>query len=272
MVDRWATTFSTSDPDELTEIYWPDALLLGTTSPLMSERTEAILKYFSPLKGSGFKSVIGERRTIVLSDNAVMVAGFYELGLQDGKPVTTPARFTMVIVERDGDMANRASSFIATCSTEVSAPAQKVSSCSFASSGQPAMFGTMPALCRICLIRLRKAVKVRSPGRENICGTSQGWKLSRAIKTSERKLSDNLGHGGQRPSGVGGGQCPCTAEGQCHSGNKAGIGFGKDRSANGSVQCDCPNGDEASFVAAKYFLDLDAAGDLRDIRAICRNE
>jgi hypothetical protein len=33
---------------------------------------------------------------------------------------------------------------------------------------------------------------------------------------------------------------------------------------NGSVQCDCPNGDEASCIAAKYFLDLDAGGDLRD--------
>jgi hypothetical protein len=55
------------------------------------------------LKGSGFKSVIGERRTIVLSDGAVVVAGFYEFSrLQDGKPVATPARFTMLIVKRDG--------------------------------------------------------------------------------------------------------------------------------------------------------------------------
>jgi uncharacterized protein (TIGR02246 family) len=103
VVDRWATTFSTNDPDELTKIYWPDAILLGTTSPVMSEGTEAILKYFSPLKGTGFKTVIGERRTLVLSDGAVMVAGFYEFSrLQDGKPVATPARFTMLIVKRDG--------------------------------------------------------------------------------------------------------------------------------------------------------------------------
>jgi hypothetical protein len=53
-------------------------------------------------------------------------------------------------------------------------------------------------------------------------------------------------------------------EGQCHLSKKAGIGFGKDRSSNGSVQRDCANGDEASFIAAKYFLDLDAARDLRD--------
>ena len=63
---------------------------------------------------------------------------------------------------------------------------------------------------------------------------------------------------------MGGGQRTRGAEGQCHLGDKAGIGFGKDRSADGSVQCDRGNGDEASFIAAKYFLDLDAARDLRD--------
>jgi len=104
VVDRWATTFSTNDPDELTRIYWPDASLLGTTSPVMSEGTEAILKYFSPLKGSGFKCVVGERRTIALGDGAVVVAGFYEFSrLQDGKTALTPARFTILVVKRDGE-------------------------------------------------------------------------------------------------------------------------------------------------------------------------
>jgi uncharacterized protein (TIGR02246 family) len=69
----------------------------------MSEGTEAILKYFAPLKGTGFKSVIDERRSIVLTDDAVLVAGFYEFSrLQDGKTALTPARFTMLLVKREG--------------------------------------------------------------------------------------------------------------------------------------------------------------------------
>ena len=44
----------------------------------MSEGTEAIRSYFSALKGSGNKNTIGDRRTIVLDDNAVLVTGFYE--------------------------------------------------------------------------------------------------------------------------------------------------------------------------------------------------
>jgi hypothetical protein len=48
------------------------------------------------------KNVLGERRTIVLSDDAVVIAGLYETTLlQNGKPVLSPARFTMVIVKRD---------------------------------------------------------------------------------------------------------------------------------------------------------------------------
>ncbi len=103
VVDRWSAAYTSNDPDEVTKNYWPDAILLGTVSPVMSEGTEAIRKYFSPLQGSGNKNVVGERRTIVLADDAVVVAGFYEFtGMRDGKPVPRPARFTMLIVKRDG--------------------------------------------------------------------------------------------------------------------------------------------------------------------------
>jgi hypothetical protein len=43
----------------------------------MSEGTEVIVTYFTPLKGSGNKNTIDERRTIVINDNAVVVTGFY---------------------------------------------------------------------------------------------------------------------------------------------------------------------------------------------------
>ncbi|HEX9326284.1 MAG TPA: hypothetical protein VF915_07200, partial [Reyranella sp.] len=85
VVDRWSAAYTSNDPDEVTKNYWPDAILLGTVSPVMSEGTEAIRKYFSPLQGSGNKNVVGERRTIVLADDAVVVAGFYEFtGMRDG--------------------------------------------------------------------------------------------------------------------------------------------------------------------------------------------
>ena len=101
VVDRWSAAYNTNDPDAVVKNYWADAILLGTVSPVMSEGTEAIRTYFSPLKGSGNKNVIGDRRTIVLDDNAVIVTGFYEFTrMQEGKPVPAPSRFTMLIVKR----------------------------------------------------------------------------------------------------------------------------------------------------------------------------
>ena len=43
----------------------------------MSEGTQSIIKYFTPTKGTGNKNAIGERRTIIINDSAVVVTGFY---------------------------------------------------------------------------------------------------------------------------------------------------------------------------------------------------
>ena len=62
------------------------------------------MKYFTRGKGSGNKNILGERRTIVLDDNAVVVAGFYEFTImRDGKAVPLPARFTMLVTKRNGE-------------------------------------------------------------------------------------------------------------------------------------------------------------------------
>jgi hypothetical protein len=84
----------------------PAPVLLGTVSPIMSEGTEAIRAYFMPLKGSGNKNEITERRTFVLSDSAVVVAGFYLFTrMVDGKPVPAPSRFTMLLTKRGSEWA-----------------------------------------------------------------------------------------------------------------------------------------------------------------------
>jgi uncharacterized protein (TIGR02246 family) len=103
-VERWSAACNLNDPEAISKTYTPDALLLGTVSPIMSEGTEAIVKYFTPGKASGNKNTLGERRTIVLDDNAVVVAGFYEFTImRDGKAVPLPARFTMLVTKRNGE-------------------------------------------------------------------------------------------------------------------------------------------------------------------------
>jgi uncharacterized protein (TIGR02246 family) len=104
VVDRWSAAYTSNDPEAIARIYAPDAILLGTVSPVISKGTEAILKYFSATKGSGNKNAIQERNTIVLGDDAAVVTGFYEFsGTTDGKPWTRPSRFTMLVTKRGGE-------------------------------------------------------------------------------------------------------------------------------------------------------------------------
>ena len=100
-VDRWSAAYSSNDPENIAKNYWPDAILLGTVSPVISAGTEAIVAYFTPTKGTGNKNAIDERRTIVINDNAVVVTGFYTFTrMVDGKPVPGPSRFTMLVTKR----------------------------------------------------------------------------------------------------------------------------------------------------------------------------
>jgi len=75
VVDRWSAAFNTNEPEVIAKNYCPDAILLGTVSPVISEGTQAIITYFTPTKGTGNKNAIDERRTIVVDDNAAVVTG-----------------------------------------------------------------------------------------------------------------------------------------------------------------------------------------------------
>lgn len=100
---RWSAAYSGNDPDTIAATYWPDAMLLGTVSPVMSEGVEAIRTYFFAVKGSGNTNTVGEHRAIVLDDNAVVLAGFYVFTrMVNGEPRPGPSRFTMLITRRDG--------------------------------------------------------------------------------------------------------------------------------------------------------------------------
>src|SRR4051812_17746651 len=103
-IDRWSAAYNSNDPEAIAKNYCPDAILLGTVSPVISEGTQAIITYFTPSKGSGNKNAIDERRTIIINDDAVELAGFYTFTrIVDGKAVPAPSRFTMLITKRGGE-------------------------------------------------------------------------------------------------------------------------------------------------------------------------
>ena len=104
VIDRWSAAYSSNDPDAVVKSYRPDAILFGTFSPAISQGTDAIRAYYSDIKGSGAKNSIGERYTMVLNDNAVVVTGFYDFTrLKDRQAVSEPSRFTMLLIKYDGE-------------------------------------------------------------------------------------------------------------------------------------------------------------------------
>ena len=102
MIDQWSAAYSANDRDALVNLYAPDAILLGTTSPVVSEGTAGIQKYFQELPGSGRKNSIVERRTLVLSETSVLGIGFYNFARAAENDTPRPSRFTFVLVKRDG--------------------------------------------------------------------------------------------------------------------------------------------------------------------------
>lgn len=105
-LDHWSAAYTSNNVDAVVNSYWPDAILLGTTSPIISTGSEAIRSYFTGLKlaGSGNRNTIQERHTIVLGDSAVVVTGFYEfVRMTTGSPVPAPSRFTMLLTRHGNE-------------------------------------------------------------------------------------------------------------------------------------------------------------------------
>jgi uncharacterized protein (TIGR02246 family) len=102
VVDQWASTYSANDRDALVKLYAPDALLFGTTDKVATRGTEDIRNYFVALNRGGRRNVIQEKNVIVLGENAVVVAGFYDFSRKEQNYDPRPSRFTMVVVKQDG--------------------------------------------------------------------------------------------------------------------------------------------------------------------------
>ena len=102
VVDQWSATYSANDRNALVKLYAPDALLFGTTDAVATRGPEAIWEYFVALDKGGRRNTIKEKSVIVLSETAVVVAGFYDFARKEQDYEPRPSRFTFVVVNRGG--------------------------------------------------------------------------------------------------------------------------------------------------------------------------
>src|SRR5829696_2461404 len=64
-VDRWVEAYNSNDLNAITNMYTPDAILLGRVSPVLSQGPQAIHDFFLKSMGSGKTNTVGERRTVI---------------------------------------------------------------------------------------------------------------------------------------------------------------------------------------------------------------
>jgi uncharacterized protein (TIGR02246 family) len=101
VADLWSAAYSSNDVDTLVSLYQPNAVLLGTVSPVLSEGTDAIRAYFGRLKGSGNSNRLSQMRFFELGEDAALVTGFYVFSNASRGP-DRPSRFTMLVTRKDG--------------------------------------------------------------------------------------------------------------------------------------------------------------------------
>jgi uncharacterized protein (TIGR02246 family) len=103
VVEQFKKAFDASDVEGVVKLFAPDAVFLGTVSPILVTKTEQIDKYFQGLRQFTPRSItIEEYATIAISENAVLFAGMDTFSqTKDGNVIKTPARFTMLITKTD---------------------------------------------------------------------------------------------------------------------------------------------------------------------------
>ena len=109
---QWLDAFNRKSTRDIVALYAPDAVLFGTSSPLLRHTPALILDYFSSLPTLGDATIsLGEHRVQMLGTVAIN-SGFYTRSQrQEGKVTQNPARFTSVCEARR-EMANREPPFL----------------------------------------------------------------------------------------------------------------------------------------------------------------
>jgi uncharacterized protein (TIGR02246 family) len=103
VIEQFKSAFDASDVQRIVKLFAPDASFLGTVSPKLITKTDDVDAYFQAIKtNTPRKITIEEYSALVLSDTAVVVAGFDVFGMtKDGQASEAPARFTFVITKVD---------------------------------------------------------------------------------------------------------------------------------------------------------------------------
>ena len=105
--DKFLAAFTAADVDGVVGLFAPDALVWGTGMRELATTSEPVHQYFVAALGNLkpnqiTASAAGPYSALVLSDNAVLVSGMWQIErVVDGKPtVGAPMRVSIAVVKR----------------------------------------------------------------------------------------------------------------------------------------------------------------------------
>lgn len=100
---RWVDAFNRKDAAAIVSLYAPDAILFGTSSPVLRDSPALIEDYFRTLPDLGDAVItVGVDRVQLLGGTAIHTGYYTRSTAQDGRLAQNPARFTFVYAWRDG--------------------------------------------------------------------------------------------------------------------------------------------------------------------------
>lgn len=101
--DVWRAAYDSRDPNRITALYAADAALWGTTLKAIATTPVAVAEYFkdAPARPDA-RVVFGEQRIRVYGDLALNSGAYTFVGVRDGKPTSSPARFSLAFRKQEG--------------------------------------------------------------------------------------------------------------------------------------------------------------------------
>jgi uncharacterized protein (TIGR02246 family) len=98
---RWKAAYDKNDNVALSALYAANATLHGTRGRNLTVGRDEIMKYFTPVVGSGNKMEFRDKTVQVLNESTVMIVGYNDfLNNRDGKLVPFEARFSILLMRQ----------------------------------------------------------------------------------------------------------------------------------------------------------------------------
>ncbi len=100
----WIDGMNSHNAERVVALYDADAVLWGTRSSTLRDTPAAVRDYFKILQTVplSYKVVLGEQRIRIFGNIAINTGTYTFSEDHDGKPITRPARFSFVYLNRDG--------------------------------------------------------------------------------------------------------------------------------------------------------------------------